>query len=161
MKRKVVVLILLITLVGLYTVASTYSIIIEVTDTNGENTIVNTIRTRDIFTDTNGNYNDLYYDVIRELNITEDEANILMDSNYVNDKLQIVLQSIVDYKVDNDKDAKLSNVEIYNMISDAVTNTDGLTDETKTRIINKSNTYINDISDYVYDFDVTILEGNK
>lgn len=161
MKRKVVVLILLILLVGLYTVASTYSIIIEVTDTNGENEIVNTIRARDIFTDTNGNYNSLYYDVIRQLNITDDEANILMDSDYVNDKLQIVLQSIVDYKVDNNKDAKLSNTEIYNMISDAVTNTEGLTDDTKTRIINKSYTYINDVSDYVYDFDISIIGGNK
>ena len=161
MKRKVVVLILLILLVGLYTVASTYSIIIEVTDNNGENEIVGTITTRDIFTDTNGNYNSLYYDIIRELNITETEANILMDSEYVNDRLQTVLQSIVDYKVDNNKDAKLSNTEIHNMISDAVTNTEGLTDDTKTRIINKSNTYINDISDYVYNFDITILEGNK
>lgn len=159
MKRKVVVLLLLILLVGLYTVASTYSIIIEVTDNNGENEIVNTIRTRDIFTDTNGNYNGLYYDVIRELNITEIEANILMDSDYVNDKLQIVLQSIVDYKVDNNNDAKLSNTEIYNMIRDAVTNTKGLTEDTKTRIINKSNSYINNISDYVYDFDVSILGG--
>jgi len=158
MKRKVVVLILLILLVGLYTVASTYSIIIEVTDTNGENEIVNTITTRDIFTDTNGNYNNLYYDVIRELNITEEEANILIDSEHVNDKLQIILQSIVDYKVDNNKDAKLSNTEIHNMINDAVTNTEGLTDVTKTRIINKSNTYINDISDYVYNFDISILE---
>ena len=159
MKRKVVVLILLILLVGLYTVASTYSIIIEVTDTNGENEIVNNITTRDIFTDTNGNYNSLYYDVIRELNITETEANILMDSEYVNDRLQTVLQSIVDYKVDNNTDAKLSNTEIYNMISDAVTNTEGLTDDTKIRIINKSYTYINDVSDYVYDFDVSILGG--
>lgn len=161
MKRKVVVLILLILLVGLYTIASTYSIIIEVTDTNGENEIVNIITPRDIFTDTNGNYNDLYYDVIRQLNITEDEANILMDSDYVNDKLQIVLQSIVDYKIDNNESAKLSNDEVYNMIKEAITNTEGLTDDTKIRIINKSNTYINDISDYVYDFDVTILEGNK
>lgn len=159
MKRKVVVLLLLILLVGLYTVASTYSIIIEVTDTNGENEIVNTIRARDIFTDTNGNYNSLYYDVIRQLNITETEANILMDSDYVNDKLQIVVQTIVDYKVDNNKDAKLSNTEIHNMIRDAVTNTEGLTDDTKTRIINKSNTYINDISDYVYDFDISIIGG--
>lgn len=159
MKRKIVVLILLIMLVGLYTVASTYSILIEVTDTNGENEIVNEIRVRDIFTDTNGNYNTLYYDVVRELNITEDEANILMDSEYVNDKLQIVLQSIVDYKLDNDVNAKLSNDEIYNMIRDSVTNTEGLTDDTKKRIISKSNTYKNDISEYVYDFDVTLLGG--
>ena len=159
MKKKVVVLILLILLVGLYTIASTYSIIIEVTDDNGENNIVNTITPRDIFTDTDGNYNDLYYDVINELQITENEANILMDSTYVNDKLQIVLQSIVDYKVDNNIGAKLSNDEVYNMIKEAVTTTEGLTEETKTKIINKSNTYKNDISDYLYDFDVTILEG--
>ena len=159
MKRKIVVLILLIMLVGLYTVASTYSILIEVTDTNGENEIVNEIRVRDIFTDTNGNYNTLYYDVVRELNITEDEANILIDSEYVNDKLQIVLQSIVDYKLDNDVNAKLSNDEIYNMIRDSVTNTEGLTDDTKKMIISKSNTYKNDISEYVYDFDVTLLGG--
>ena len=159
MKRKIAVLILLIMLVGLYTVASTYSILIEVTDTNGENEIVNEIRVRDIFTDTNGNYNTLYYDVVRELNITEDEANILIDSEYVNDKLQIVLQSIVDYKLDNDVNAKLSNDEIYNMIRDSVTNTEGLTDDTKKRIISKSNTYKNDISEYVYDFDVTLLGG--
>lgn len=159
MKKKVVVLILLIFLIGLYTIASTYSIIIEVTDDNGENNIVNTITPRDIFTDTDGNYNDLYYDVINELQITEEEANILMDSTYVNDKLQIVLQSIVDYKVDNNINAKLSNDEINNMIKDAVNTTENLSDETKTKIINKSNTYKNDISDYLYNFDITILEG--
>ena len=159
MKKKVVVLILLIFLIGLYTIASTYSVIIEVTDNNGENNIVNTITPRDIFTDGDGNYNNLYYDVIRELNITEEEANILMDSSYVNDKLQIVLQSIVDYKVDNNIEAKLTNDEVYNMIQDAVTSTEGLSEETKTKIINKSNTYKNDISDYLYDFDITILEG--
>lgn len=158
MKRKVVVLILLILLVGLYTIASTYSIIIEVTDNNGTNEIVNEINVRDIFTDTNGNYNNLYYDVKRELNITEEEADILIDSSYVNDKLQIVLQSIVDYKVGNDTSAKLSNDEIHNMIKDSVTNTEGLTEEVKTRIINKSNIYKNDISNYVYNFDINILE---
>lgn len=157
MKRKVVVVILLILLIGLYTIASTYSVIIEVTDNNGQNEIINNITTRDIFTDTNGNYNNLYYDVIRKLNITEREASILIDSTYVNDKLQIVLQSIVDYKVDNNTEAKLSNDEIHNMIKDAVTNTEGLTEEVKTRIINKSNIYINDISNYVYDFDINIL----
>jgi len=157
MKKKTAILILLIFLIGLYTIASTYSIIIEVTDNNGENNIVNTITPRDIFIDTNGNYNDLYYDVINELQITEEEANILMDSSYINDKLQIVLQSIVDYKVDKDIEAKLSNDEIYNMITDAVNNIENLSEETKTKIINKSNTYKNDISNYLYNFDVTIL----
>lgn len=158
MKRKVIVTILMILLVCLCTIAGTYSVIIEVTDTNGKNEIVNTIRTRDIFTDSYGNYNELYYDAKRELNVTEEEANILMDSSYVNDKLQIVLQSIVDYKVDHNTNAKLSNDEIYNMIEEAVNKTEGLTEEVKTRIINKSNTYKNDISNYLYDFDINILE---
>lgn len=158
MKRKVVIIILLILLIGLYTVASTYSIIIEVTDNNGQNEIVNEIAVRDIFTDANGNYNNLYYDVKRQLNVTEEEASILIDSVYVNDKLQIILHSIVDYKVNNIANAKLSNEEIYNMIKESVTNTEGLTEEVKTRIINKSNTYKNDISNYVYDFNINILE---
>lgn len=159
MKRKVVVIILLILLIGLYTVASTYSVIIEVTENNGENNIVNKITPRDIFTDTSGNYNSLYYDVRNELNLTEEEANILMDSPYVNDKLQIVLQSIVDYKLESNPDIKLTNDEIYSMIEEAVNNTDALTDDTKIKIINKSNIYKKDISDYLYDFDITILEG--
>jgi len=82
-----------------------------------------------------------------------------MDSSYINDKLQIVLQSIVDYKLDNNTSAKLTNDEIYNMIEEAVNNTENLNNDTKTRIINKSNIYKNDITDYLYDFDITILEG--
>ena len=159
MKKKVVILIILILLVGLYTVASTYSVIIEVTNNNGENNIVNEISVRDIFIDTDRNYNNLYYDVKNELSLTEEEANILMDSSYVNNALQMVLQSIVDYKVDNNIDAKLSNDEIYNMIKDAVNRTEGLSDDAKNRIINKSNIYKNDISNYVYDFDISIIEG--
>lgn len=158
MKRKVVVVILFILLVGLCTIAGTYSVIIDVMDNDGKKEIVNEINARDIFTDINGKYNNLYYDVKRELNVNEEEANILMDSTYVNDKLQIVLQSIVDYKLDNNIKAKLSNDEIYNMIEEAVTNTEGLAKETKIRIINKSNNYKNDISNYLYDFDINILE---
>lgn len=157
MKRKVVV-ILLVLLVGLCTIASTYSVIIDVTDNNGKNDIVNEINARDIFTDSNGNYNNLYYDVINELQITEEEAGILIDSLYLNDKLQIVLQSIVDYKLDNDINAKLSNDEIYNMIEESVNNTKGLPEDVKIRIINKSNIYKKDISNYVYNFDINILE---
>lgn len=158
MKRKVLVAILIVLLVGLCTIAGTYSVIIDVTDNDGKNEIINEITTRDIFTNTNGSYNNLYYGVKRELNVTEEEANILIDSTYVNDKFQIVLQSIVNYKVDNNVNAKLSNDEIYNMIKEAVTNTEGLAEETKTRIINKSNNYKNDISNYLYDFDINILE---
>lgn len=159
MKRKTIIVLLLVLLLGLYTIASTYSVIIEVTDQNGMMEMVNEITPRDLFTDTDGEYNSLYYDVKNELNITEKEANILMDSSYINDALQTVLESIVDYKANNDTSAKLSNDEIYNLIETSVNNTLNISEETKTKIIDKSNTYKNDISTYLYDIDISVLEG--
>jgi len=159
MKRNTIIIILLILLIGVYTIASTYSVVIDVTDVNGIKEIVNEINTRDLFTDTDGNYNDLYYDVKNELNITEAEANILMDSSYINDSLQIVLESIVDYKANNDTNAKLTNDEIHTLIENAVNNTGNISEETKVNIISKSLYYKNDISDYLYNIDINILEG--
>ena len=157
MKRNTIITILLIFLGLLCTLAGTYAVIIEVTDNDGIKEIINVINTRDLFTDTNGNYNNLYYDVKRELNISEEEANILIDSSYVNDSLQIVLKSIVDYRMNNIYDAKLSNDEIINLIEESINNTEGLTDSTKNNIINKSKIYKNDISNYLYDIEIDIL----
>lgn len=157
MKRNTIITILLIFLGLLCTVAGTYAVIIEVTDNDGIKEMINVINTRDLFTDNNGNYNSLYYDVKRQLNITEDEANILMDSYYVNDSLQIVLKSIVDYRMNNDYNAKLSNEEIISLIEESVNNTEGLSDSTKNNIINKSKIYKNDISNYLYDIEIDIL----
>lgn len=159
MKKNTIITILVVLLIGLCTIAGTYAVIIDVTGEEGMKEIANEITLRDIFTDTDGNYNDLYYDVKNELNITEDEANILMDSTYIDDALQIVLESIVDYKANNITEAKLSNDEIYNLIVDSVNKTENLSDETKTRIINKSAQYKEDISDYVYDIEINNLEG--
>jgi len=159
MKRNTVITILLIFLGLLCTLAGTYAVIIEVTDNDGIKEIINTINTRDLFTDINGNYNNLYYDVKRELDITEEEANILIDSSYVNDSLQIVLESIVDYRMNNINDAKLSNDDIIRLIEDSVNNTKGLSDSTKTKIINKSKIYKNDISDYLYNIEISVI-GN-
>lgn len=159
MKRKTIIVLLLVLLLGLYTIASTYSVIIEVTDQNGMMEMVNEITPRDLFTDIDGEYNSLYYDVKNELNITEEEANILMDSSYINDALQTVLESIVDYKANNNNSAKLSNDEIYNLIENSVNNTLNISEETKIKIIDKSNTYKNDISTYLYDIDISVLEG--
>lgn len=158
MKRKILVSILLILLIGIGTFAGTYAVIIEVTDEEGMKEITNTITTRDIFTDTNGNYNSLYYDVKRELNITEEEANILIESRYVNEALETVLESIVDYNANNITSAKLSNDEIHNLIKDAVNKTENINEETKTRIINKSTSYKNDVSNYLYNIDINVLE---
>lgn len=157
MKKKIVIIILLIILIGVYTIASTYAVIIEVTDANGIKEIANVIVPRDLFTTSEGNYNNLYYDIKKELNITEEEANILMDSSYINDALQIVLKSIVDYKANNDISAKLSNDEIYSLIEESVNKTENITESTKTKVISKSAYYKNDISDYVYDIEINIL----
>ena len=157
MKKNTIVIILLVLLSVLLTVAGTYAVIIDITEKDGLMEMVNTITLRDIFTDNDGNYNDLYYDVKSELNITEEEASILMDSSYIDDALQIVLKSIVDYKANNITSAKLTNDEIYNLIVDSVNSTDNLSTETKARIIDKSSYYKEDISDYVYDIDINVI----
>jgi hypothetical protein len=153
----IVVIILSILLVGLYTVTSTYAVIINVIEKDGITEIVNKITIRDLVTNDDGTYNDTYYDVKRELGLTEEEANILMNSVPLNESLQTVLESIVEYKVHNNIDAKLTNDQIYNLITDSILNTNNISDEVKSRIINKSSLYRQDISDYVYDIEVSLL----
>ena len=159
MKRitSIVIIVLSIVLVGLYTVASTYSVIIDVVEKDGVNEIINEIKIKDLLTNDDGTYNDTYYMVKDELNVTTEEANILMNSKKLNESLQIVLESIVDYKINNNINAKLSNNELYNLISNGVVNTENITDELKSRIINKASLYKNDISDYIYDIEVSLL----
>lgn len=159
MKRRttIIVVALSILLVGLYTVASTYAVIIDVIENNGVMEIVNEINIRDLLTNDDGSYNNTYYDVKNELDVTEEEANILIESVPINDALKIVLESIVEYKVNDNVDGKLSNDEIYNLITDSILKTDNITDELKSKIINKASIYREDISDYVYDIEVSVL----
>ena len=157
----VVVIILSILLVGLYTVTSTYSVIIDVIEKDGVTEIVNRITIRDLVINDDGTYNNIYYDIKRELDITDEEANILINSESLNESLQIVLESIVEYKVHDNIDAKLTNDEIYNLITNAILNTFNISDEVKSRIINKSSLYRKDIADYVYDIDVSLLGDNR
>lgn len=153
----IIVIILSIILVGLYTVASTYAVIIDVIEKDGITEIVNKITIRDLVTNKDGTYNNLYYDVKRELELTEEEANILINSKSLNENLQTVLETIVEYKVHNNIDAKLSNDEIYNLITESILNTDNISDEVKSRIINKTSRYRQDISNYIYDIEVSLL----
>lgn len=153
----IIVLVVSILLVGLYMVTSTYSVIIEVIEKDGITEIVNKINIRDILTNDNGSFNNTYYEIKNELNITDSEADILLDSNPLNNALQTVLESIVEYKVHNNIDAKLSDNDLYNLISDAVINTNNISDDLKSRIINKSKKYIKDVSEYIYDIDVSVL----
>lgn len=156
-KTTITIIIISILLVGLYTVTSTYSVIINVIEKDGITEIVNEITIRDLLINDDGTYNDTYYLVKDELEVTEEEANILMESIPLNDALQTVLESIVEYKVHDNLDAKLSDEAIYNLINEAILNTDTITDELKSRVINKSSIYRKDISDYVYDIEVSLL----
>ena len=151
----IIVLAISILLVGLYTVTSTYSVIIEVIEKDGITEIVNKINIRDLLTNDNGSFNNTYYEIKNELNISDSEADILLDSTSLNDALQTVLESIVEYKVHNNIDAKLSDTALYNLISDAVINTNNISDDLKSRLINKASRYRNDISNYLYDTEVS------
>ena len=159
MKRitSIIIIVISILLVGLYTITSTYSVIIDVIEKDGVTEIVNKITVRDLLTNDDGTYNQTYYDLKNELNVTEGEANILMESPSLNEALQTVLESIVEYKLHNNYDAKLSNNALYNLISDSIIDTKNISDELKSRIINKASIYKQDISDYVYDIEVSLL----
>lgn len=162
MKRgtSIVLIIISILLVGLYTVTSTYSVIIDVIENDGIKEIVNEITIKDLLINEDGTYNDTYYIVKNELEVTEEEANILMYSKPLNSSLRIVLESIVEYKVNNNIEAKLTNEEIYNLIVESILNTENIDDNLRSRIINKSSLYKKDISDFVYNIEVSVLGVN-
>lgn len=154
------IIILSILLVGLYTITSTYSVIIDVIENNGIMEIVNEITVKDLLTNDDGSYNKTYYTVKNEIDVTDSEANILMNSSSINEALQTILKSIVDYKTNNDPNAKLSNDEIYQLIIDSVLDTNNISDDVKSRIINKASLYKQDVSSYLYDIEVSILGDN-
>lgn len=150
-----------IVLVVVYTLTSTYAVIINVISKDGLNEIVNTVTIRDLLTDDLGNYNNTYYEVVNELNITKTEAEQLMTSNTLNETLKTILQTLVDYKVDNNQSAKLSNQELYNLIVQVTRTDETITSKLKDKVINKTNQYIQDISDFIYDLDVSVLKEEQ
>jgi len=158
-KKRTTILagIIIFSLVLIYSIASTYAVIIDVKDKEGVKEIINVITIKDLVTNDDGTYNNTYYEVKKELDITDDEANLIMASDKLNENLQIVLNSIVDYKLNNNINAKLSDEKIYNLILDGVNNTNTLSEELKRKIIEKSNKYKQDISNYVYDIDVNLV----
>ena len=152
--------ILIILIVFISMIAATYSVIINVASNNGINEIVNEITVRDLMIDNNGEYNNTYYEVKRELNITFEEANILINSKELDKQLQVVLKSIVSYKVDGDINSKLSDDEVYNLIVEGVNKDSNISSSLRDKVINKSQIYIRDVSNFLYDIDVNIL-GNR
>ena len=158
MKKNIVISILLILLICISTIMGTYAVIINVVSENGVDRIVNTITIRDLLSDDNGNYNNTYYDVKNELNVSDDDMDILMNSSYLNDSLKIVLDNVVSYKLRGGK--KLSNDYIYDMIVNDVNSDDSIYDELRNKVIDKGSIYRDDISDYVYDIDVNLINGS-
>lgn len=158
-KMGILVIGIAMLLTVVYTLASTYAVIINVKEEEGIKQIVNEISIKDLVTNDNGTYNSYYYDAKRELDILDYEATYLIESKALNENLKIVLTSIVDYKLNNNLDAKLSNDEVYNLIVDGVNNTKLLSSELKSKVIDKANQYKKDISDFLYDIDVKLLEG--
>ena len=139
MKNKKIILVVLIVILLILTctIASTYAVIINVTNKNGILEIVNKITIKDLLINDDGTYNSTYYNVINTLDITDNEASTLMESESLNEKLQIVLNTVVDYKINN---------------------TNNITEELKNKVITKSSEYINDVSDFLYDIEVSLLE---
>lgn len=158
--KGIIISILIILIVFISIIAATYSVIINVASNNGINEIVNEITVRDLMIDNNGEYNNTYYEVKRELNITLEEANILINSKELDKQLQVVLKSIVSYKVDGDINSKLSDDEVYNLIVEGVNKDSNISSSLRNKVINKSQIYIRDVSNFLYDIDVNIL-GNR
>lgn len=142
-------------LIVICTLVGTYSVIINVSEEDGVDKIINEITIRDLLTDDNGNFNSTYYTVKNELDITNEEAELLIESEPLNDTLKTVLDTIVDYKLHNNSSARLSNEQLYSVIVNSVNQTTTIEESLKTKVINKTNVYRQDISDFVYDLEVT------
>lgn len=159
MKKNNIILIssIVVILITLCTIAGTYAVIINVTNENGTDKIINNIDIKDLLTNDNGTYNNTYYQVKNELNVNEKEMNILMNSESLNNKLKLVLDSIVKYRLRNNKEARYSNDEIYNMIIEGINATSNISEELKNKVIISSDKYKQDISDFLYDIEVSLL----
>lgn len=158
MKNKFIVALLVVLLTITYTLIGTYAVIINVKNKDGINEIVGKIEIKDLLTNDDGNFNNTYYTVKNTLNVDEEEMNTLMTSSILNEKLQVVLNSIVEYKINNNQDAILSNSEIYNLIVTGVEEDTSINTTLKDKVIKNSNNYIQDISTFLYDIEVSKIE---
>lgn len=145
-----------ILLVIICTIAGTYAVVINVSSEEGIDKIVNEITIKDLLTNDDGMYNNTYYTVKNELNVNEEDMNILMSSKELNSNLQVVLSSVVNYKLHNKN--KLSNNEIHDLIVMSINEDNNINTNLKNKVINKSNYYKQDISDFIYDLEVLRIE---
>ena len=143
-KRLLIVLLIILSLA--YTIASTYAVIINVKSESGVNEIINKITIKDLLTGDDNEYNETYYDVKNTLDITEEEMNILINSKELDKKLQIVLNKIVDYKINKNINSKLTSDEIYNMIKEATNNDNTIPYYLKKKVLENSKIYSLEVS---------------
>ena len=159
MKKNNIILIssIVVILITLCTIAGTYAVIINVTNENGTDKIINNIDIKDLLTNDNGTYNNTYYQVKNELNVNEKEMNILINSEPLNNKLKLVLETIVKYRLRKDKEARYSNDVIYSMIIEGINATPNISEELKNKVIISADRHKQDISDFLYDIEVSLL----
>lgn len=69
----------------------------------------------------------------------------------------MILQSLVDYKINKNNSARLSNQELYNLILEYTDKDEAMPRYLKDKIIDKSNIYITDVNDFLYDIEVSYL----
>ena len=158
MTKKIMTISILIVsmlLISLYVISSTYSVIINVIRNDGDDDIIEKLTIRDILVDDNDGYSGLYYDIKRELNISYEEGEVLIESVFLNNALETIVRNIVNYKLHGKE--KMSNSDIYDLIVSNVRRDNTISDSVKEKVINKTGIYIDDIVSYLYDFDIGVL----
>lgn len=157
MNKKTLILVSFLTVLLIFTssLAVTYSAVIEVTEEDNVYKIVNDLTIKDILTNNDNTFNNTYYTVKDELNINDDDMDILINSIPLNNSLKVVLKSVVDYKLNGNN--KMTNDEIYNLIVMSANEDNTIPQNLKNKVITKSSYYKNDISNFIYDIDVSII----
>lgn len=157
MNKKTLILVSFLTvlLIFISSLAVTYSAVIEVTEEDNVYKIVNDLTIKDVLTNNDNTYNNTYYTVKNELNINDDDMDILINSIPLNNSLKVVLKSVVDYKLNGNN--KMTNDEIYNLIVMSTNEDNTIPQNLKNKVITKSSYYKNDISNFIYDIDVSII----
>lgn len=157
MNKKTLILVSFLTvlLIFISSLAVTYSAVIEVTEEDNVYKIVNDLTIKDILTNNDNTFNNTYYTVKDELNINDDDMDILINSIPLNNSLKVVLKSVVDYKLNGNN--KMTNDEIYNLIVMSTNEDNTIPQNLKNKVITKSSHYKNDISNFIYDIDVSII----
>lgn len=157
MNKKTLILVSFLTvlLIFISSLAVTYSAVIEVTEEDNVYKIVNDLTIKDILTNNDNTFNNTYYTVKDELNINDDDMDILINSIPLNNSLKVVLKSVVDYKLNGNN--KMTNDEIYNLIVMSTNEDNTIPQNLKNKVITKSSYYKKDISNFIYDIDVSII----